>query len=198
MFGFGRPANEKAVINGFAPLIRPYAVDDAGAVKVATQIVDSVLEELRRAGADPFKSTSGNEYVTKPAFMEPRLAAGLTPDDVLNYWNRPVVTILGEHKVREYWAFILFSMAQQQGKDLAAFAKEYRRTTVRYGDLAAWDPAHPMNQGLTEADANIYPEFLKRVDRWRKTLGDALLEQFVAQNSSFNAAVRKSMVPGGV
>lgn len=198
MFGFGRPANEKAVINGFAPLVRPYCVDDAGAVQVATKIVDDVLAEIRRAGVDPFKTTSGNDYLGKPAFMEPRLAAGLTSDDILGYWNRPVVTVLGEHKVREYWARILFSVAQQQGKDLTAYAKEYRRSTVRYGDPAQWDPTNPMNEGLTESDADIYPEFLKRVDSWRQTLGEDLLEKYVAKHSSFNATVRKSMVPGGV
>jgi hypothetical protein len=198
MFGFGRPANEKAVINSFAPLIRPYSVDDAGAIQVATQIVDSVLADIRKSGADPFKTTSGNEFLSKPTFMEPRLAAGLSHDDVLEYWNRPVVTILGEHKVREYWAFVLFDIARQQGKDLAVFGKAYRRSTVRYGDPANWDPTDPMNEGLTEADADIYAEFLKRIDRWRQTLGEDLLEKYVAKHSSFNCAVRKSMVPGGV
>ena len=134
MFGFGRRSNEKAVINQFALQFEAIGLDSSAALQNATKLVDEVLEETRPRGIDPFKSTQGNEYAERETFVSPRIAAGLTVADIKNHWNRPLLIVLCEMKMRELINFIVVDTARQQGRDTGAASLQYKQKFPRYGD----------------------------------------------------------------
>ncbi len=198
MFGFGRSANEKAVINLFALQLEAIGIPSREAVANATKLVDEVLSEIRPRGIDPFKSTQGNEYVTREQFVAPRLAAGLTIENIRSHWNRPLLVILCEIKMREMINFIVVDMARQQGKDLVAAGNQYKKTFPRYGDPAQWDPNEKFNLGLRGTDADIYPEFAGRVDTWQRKTPEADVSRLIEQYGTLNAVVRQLVSSGAL
>ena len=190
MSGLGRSAQEKSAISYFAQRLKGLELGDSDAVANGTRVVDDILAALRPHGIDPFKSTQGNEYATRDQFTAPRLKAGLTIADIKNHWNRPLLVILGEDKVRELVNFIVINVADQQGKDLRAAANEYNKNYPRYGDPAKWDPTDKVNTGLRDIDADLYPEFATRVDTWRGKTSDSEVSQLVERHGTLNAAIR--------
>lgn len=190
MFGFGRPSKEKAVINSFALQLTEIGLPESDAVRNATNLVDEVLGDFKSRGIDPYKSTQGTEYASKEAFVAPRIAAGLTIDDIKFHWNRPLIIIFCEMKLRELINFIVVDVANQQGKDLVAAGSQYKKTFVRYGDPSKWDPKDKFNVELTEADSDIYPEFANRVDTWRRKTSDKDVDDLIGVYGTLNAAIR--------
>lgn len=151
---------------------------------------------MRPRGIDPFKSTQGNEYVLREPFMALRTAAGLKPEDVKDYWNRPLLVILCENKMRELVNFIVVDTARQRGEDTGAAGNHYKRNFPRYGDPARWDPNEKFNAGLREEDADLYPEFATRVDAWRRKTPDTEVSRLVEQHGTLNAAIRNAVSSG--
>jgi hypothetical protein len=194
MFGFGRSSNEKAVINLFALQFESLDIPSSEAVRTATKLVDEVLADLRPHGIDPFKTTQGNEYAAKEAFLAPRLLAGLTTDDIRFHWNRPLLVPFGEMKMRQMFNFIVVDMARQQGKDTSVAALRYKKTFPRYGDPSRWDPKDEFNIGLCDADADLYPEFANRVDSWQRKTSQTEVEALVTAHGTLNAAIRHQVV----
>ena len=84
-------AAEQAAANSFALQFMEMGLEESEALKSANKIVTEVLAEFRPRGIDPFKSTQGNEYIAKETFTAPRLAAGLTMEDIRQHWNRPLL-----------------------------------------------------------------------------------------------------------
>ncbi len=198
MFGFGRASKEKAVIHMFALQLESLGISSSQAVRNATKLVDEVLADLRPRGIDPFKSTQGSEHVDNPAFVAPRLAAGLTLEDIKTHWNRPLLVIFCEVKMRELINFIAVDSSRQQGKDITAAGQQYKMTFVRYGNPAHWDPSEKFNAGLTEADADLFPEFAARVDRWRSKISDEEVNALIVKYGTLNAALRQKISVGAV
>ena len=198
MFGFGRSANEKAVINLFALQLEAISLPSREAVDAATKLVDEVLAEIRPRGIDPFKTTQGNDYIAREQFVAPRLAAGLTLENIRSHWNRPLLVVLCETKMREMINFIMINIAHQQGKDLVAAGNHYKKTFPRYGDPARWDPSETFNIGLRETDADVYPEFAGRVDAWQKRTGDAEVARLIEEHGTLNAVVRYNVASGSL
>ncbi len=190
MFGFGRSAQEKAVINLFALQFAIFGISESEAVGNATKLVDEVLSDIRPRGIDPFKVTQGNELSKTQQFVAPRLAVGLTIEDIKAHWNRPMLVIFCEMKMREMVNFIVVDVARKQGKDLVAAGLYYKKTFLRYGDPTRWDPSEKFNEGLREVDADVYPEFATRIDAWRNRTSDAEVELLIAKHGTLNAVVR--------
>ena len=172
MFGFGRSAPEKAAVNAFALQLEQIGLSEQEAVMFATKLIDEVLSDLRSSGIDPYKATQGSEQILKEQFVSPRLAAGLTIEDIRSHWNRPLILVFGEAKLRELFNFVVVHIADQQGKDLVAAGNHYKQTFPRYGDPRKWDPTEKFNEGLTEKDADLFQEFAARVDAWRRKFGE--------------------------
>ncbi len=190
MFGFGRSAQEKAAINSFAQQLQSIGLPERAALDSATKLVDEVLADLRPNGIDPFKTTQGDEQVVKQPFITPRLEAGLTIDDVRTHWNRPLLIVFAEVKLRELFNFLIVDIARQQGRDIVAAGNHYKRTFPRYGDPRKWDPMDKYNQGLAEQDADIFPEFAGRVDAWQRKVGESYVAEAITRHGTLNAAVR--------
>ena len=198
MFGLGRSANEKAVINLFALQLEAIGLPSREAVGSATKLVDDVLTEIRPRGINPFKSTQGNEYVAREQFIAPRLAAGLTTENIRSHWNRPLLVVLCEFKMHEIVNFTVIRMADLQGKDLIKAGDQYKRAFPRYGDSAQWNPTEKLNVGLRECDADIYPEFAGRVDAWQRRTGDTEVARLIKEHGTLNAAIRQQIASGSL
>ena len=196
MFGFGKSAHEKAAINAFALQIEHIGLPEPEAIEAATKLIGEVVSELRSSGIDPFKVTQGSEQILKSQFVSPRLAAGLTVDDIRGHWNRPLIIVFGEAKLRELFNFLVVHIADQQRKDLVAAGNHYKQTFPRYGDPRKWDPTETFNIGLSEKDADLFPEFAARVDAWQRKVGDEYVTQSIAQHGTLNAALRIELSNG--
>jgi hypothetical protein len=196
MFGIGRPSKETAVINSCAIPLAALGLSDADAVAAATGVVDEVLAEFRPRGIDPLKSTQGTEYTSVERFTAPRLAAGLTLSDIKTHWNRPLLLVFAEVKMRELFNFVVVDMARQQGKDISAAGRTYKKTFPRYGDPSRWDPEENFNVGLTYEDRDIYPEFAARVEAWRQKMTDSDIETLIEKHGTLNAGIRAQMEAG--
>jgi len=190
MFGFGRSAQEKAVVNLFTLQLAALGVPEAEATRNATKLVDEVLSDIRPRGIDPFDTSKGTELSRSEQFVAPRLAAGLTLEDIKAHWNRPLLVIFCEMKMREMVNFIVVDMARLQGKDLVAAGTHYKKTFLRYGDPARWNPSEKFNEGLREVDADIYPEFASRVDAWSSRTPSTQVEPLIEKHGTLNAVVR--------
>ena len=189
-------ALRQAVINSLATPLTQIGMDDTSAVSAANKIVSEVISEFQPRGIDPFKSTQGDEYVARQDFTAPRLAAGLTLNDIRNHWNRSLVIVMGKFKMQEMLNFVFIDIARMQGRDLLEAGREYKKTFPRYGDPRKFDLSDNFNHRLRPIDADIFPEFASRVDAWRQRTGAAAVAQAIEANGTLNAAVR-AMVSAG-
>lgn len=190
MFGFGKSAHEKAAINLFALQFGALGLPDDQALALATTLINEVLAEIRPRGIDPFKATQGEEYAAREQFTVPRLKAGLSINDIKAHWNRPLLVVLAEAKMREKLAFIALHIAEQKGETLANADRDYRRVTPQYGDPTRVDPSDSINAGPRAEDAVIYPEFAGRIETWRVRTPDVELNELIERHGTFNALVR--------
>lgn len=190
MFSSRRPANETAAINAIALQFEQIGLTGQAAIDPATKIIDEVLQEIRPRGIDAFKTTQGNEYVVREQYVAPRLAAGLKLDDIRDFWNRPLLLILAEAKMREMFNYLVVHIAHQEGKDLVDAGNRYKKNFPRYGNPAKWNPNDKFNQGLREIDSDIFPEFASRLDSWRSKTIAADFQKLVNTHGTLNALVR--------
>jgi hypothetical protein len=190
MFGFGKSAHHKAVINLFALQFEALGLPEATAIAQGTALVDEVLSEIHANGIDPFKTTQGDEYAGREQFTLPRLNEGLTVNDIRAHWNRPLLVVLTEAKMREKLAAFALYIAEQQGQALEDAGRRYAKVTPQYGNPKAWDPLDPANAGLRQVDAAICPEFAGRIEAWRAKTPEKEIGSLVELHGSFNALVR--------
>lgn len=190
MFGFGRPAREKAVINQISAQLQAVGIAPDAAKTAATNSVDEVLAAFKERGIDPFRENQGDLYAADNEFAGPRLAAGLTIEDIRYHWNRPLLYVGVEEKVRQLVNFIAVDVVRQQGGDVKAASDRFKKTSIRYGDPTNFNLNDKYNEGLRAEDADLYVEFARRVDAWRGRQSDAQVAQFIERNGTLNAAVR--------
>lgn len=197
MLGFGRPANEKAVIGLFEPTFLALGFSPEQAKESATSLFDNVKKELLAdsPALDLYKRTQGSICASDANYMAPRLKAGLTIQDVRSFWNRPYIVVMCETQFRDMIAFMAIDTARQQGQDVGEAIEKYNRTTVRYGDPAKWNSQSP-NNGLRDCDAPIYLEFATRVEAWTSKTPVTEIDRLVNKYGTFNALVRQLVSNG--
>jgi hypothetical protein len=180
-------ALQKQVESMLAPLSE-FGVD---AKVIARKIFDETKAEAQsRYGANIYAEDFGHKAIANAAFMADREAAGLTKDDILAYWNRPMLLGLLEMKVREFADFVSADVVRQQGRDLQQFARDRRMSMPTYGNPKSWIPSDSMNQGLTAEDADLNPEFALRVGRWQEATSVKETKERAKKFQSFNGLVR--------
>ncbi|WP_137920615.1 hypothetical protein [Hydrogenophaga sp. 2FB] len=189
-------SQEQRLIASFTLTFMELGLKESDALEASSRIVTEVLAELKGLGVDPFKQTRGDELAANPEFTAPRLAEGLTAEDIRHHWNRPLVVVLSENKMREMLNFVYVDIARLQGRDTSVAAAEYRRTFPRYGDPRQWNPAENFNVGLRPEDADIFLEFANRVDSWRRRIGDVGAKKAVEEFGTLNAAIRSMASKG--
>ena len=199
MSGIRNPTNDQAMLAQTEKMLAAFAHAGVDVGPIARKIFDEAkAEALDRIGEDIYATTFGDRMIANDAFMAPRLAAGLTVEDVQDYWNRPLLLGLIEFKVREFMDFLAVDIAQQQGESLVEAARERRMSGPIYGVPSKWDPNLPTNKGLTTEDADLYPEFAARVGRWQERFTPEDQMALAANYSSFNAMVRSLVRQGAV
>jgi hypothetical protein len=198
MFGFGMSAKDKWILEQAEQMLAPLALLTGEDVKpLAKKLFDEVkADAVQRYGENAYAETNGDRIIQNKAVLDKRLAAGLTVEDVRNYWNTPVLLSLMHLKVLELTDFIVIEMAEKSGKDIVEVAKERRRKEPRYGDPEKWDATKPANQGFSAEDADIYSEFQLRVRKWQAATSAEAQASCVSKFSSFNAMIR-DLVRGG-
>lgn len=192
MFGIGMSPKDKWILEQTEQMLGPLAAASGEALKpLARKLFDEVkADAVARYGDNAYSESNGDRIVQNKPVLDKRLAAGLTVDDVRNYWNMPVLLSLVRLKVLELTDFVIIDAAQNAGKDVVAVARERRRKEPRYGDPEKWDANLPANQGFGVEDADIYPEFGVRVGKWQAATPQAEQTALVGQYTSFNAMVR--------
>lgn len=198
MFGFRSISSEDQAILAHAEKMLEGLLEIGGDLKqTARKLFDEAKAEAQvKFGDKIYTANFGELAVSNTAFMAPRLAAGLTEDDVRRYWNRPMLFGLLEMKVWEFTDFIVIDVARQQGLDMRAVAHDRRRKTPSFGNPEKWDAKAGADLGLTAADAELYPEFAARIDRWRELTPEQDQQARAAGYSTFNAMVRDLVSKG--
>ena len=192
-------SQDLALLKQTEKMLAAFSIAGVDVVPIAEKIFDEAkAEAAERFGEDIYDCSFGDRMIAKADFMAPRLAAGLEAEDVQDYWNRPLLLGLIEFKVREFIAFLVIDMAQMQGDSLMDAARERRMSEPSYGVPSKWNPDLPVNAGLTREDADLYPEFFLRVERWRERMPTEDQLALAALYSSFNAMVRSLVRQGAL
>jgi len=196
MFGFGLSPKDKWVLNQVETMVLPLATligQDAKAL--ARKLFDQTKTELSAQYGDGiYAEDLGNKLIaSKKDLVTKRLAAGLTAEDIREYWNQPLLMQALQTKFLQVGDYVLLEAAMNQGKSkeqIDDMVRGWRKTKPRWGDPDHWDPALPVNQGFTAEDADVYAEFIVREGRWREKTPPAEQQALLAQHTSYNAMMR--------
>lgn len=188
MFGFGRSDLERSAVQLFSGAFSAMGLGVAEAKKQATVLIDEVAKELKARHVAPSFAHQGDIYAESEEFMKPRLAAGLTVDDVRMFWNRSLLIVFSEMKIREKVLLLHIEALMRKGDEWQEEASILKRDMVRYGSP---DQAPPkVGRYNAHEDRFIYPEFSPRVDAWERKTPDQEKRNLVAQHGTLNAVVR--------
>lgn len=149
----------------------------------AKQLLDEAIKKADKAGLRGVK-TIGNNAIKDGQFLNKRLKAGLTKDDVLKFLNRDYVWIVAENMLTDRYRFLIFMALTEDGKSGEDAVKILRKTFAYFGDP---EKSHQNYQG---EDADIYPEFALRHENWRSQISPAEEQNLANQYSTYNAMVR--------
>ncbi len=150
---------------------------------MAKQILDDAIKKAEKAGLRGVK-TIGNNAIKNEQFLNKRLKAGLTKDDVLTFLNRDYVWIIAENMLTDAHHLSIFMALTKDGKSDDEAVRILRKTFIQCDDP---EKSHPNYQG---EDANIYPEFTLRHENWRSQISPIEEQNLADQYSTYNAMVR--------
>ncbi len=171
MFGFGMSPKDKWILEQTELMLASVALLTGDNMKpLARKIFEEMkAEAVAQYGENIYSESYGDRLVANESLLATRLSAGLTVDDVRNYWNMPVLLGQIQTKVLDLINFIIIDAARQSGKDIVSVGRDRRKREPRYGDPEAWNAALPANQGFTSEDADI----LHRVLSSRRTVASS-------------------------
>ncbi|MFC1513104.1 hypothetical protein ACFL5J_01505 [Thermodesulfobacteriota bacterium] len=149
----------------------------------AKQILDSAIKKATDAELRGIKIL-GNKVIQDKNFVEERLKVGLTEDDILRFYNRDYVFIIAENLMIDAYRFSIFTTLVEDGKSDKE-AVRFLRKTFLYLDYP--NQSHPDYQG---DDADIYPEFTFRHEKWRERISLTEEREMASRYSTYNAMVR--------
>ncbi|MCK9381945.1 MAG: hypothetical protein M0P95_12905 [Sulfuritalea sp.] len=153
------------------------------ATSLAREILDAAIERAQKTGLRGVKNL-GDKAIRDERFTQKRLSAGLTKDDILRHLNRDYVMVVAEIMLIDAHRFSIFQTLTAEGES-SANAVRFLRKTFFYCD----DPekSHQAYQG---DDADIYPEFTLRHEKWRSQISPAEVQELASRYSTYNAMVR--------
>jgi hypothetical protein len=191
MFGFGMSAIDKVILAKTEQMLAAIGLSGELLKNSARRLFDETKAETKaRHGDKLYSETIGDDFAAHTQFMATRRAAGLNEDDVRKHWNRCLLLVFIELKVRDMASFLVIRNAELMGRDPAEAARQYRSTTAIYGDPIKWDASKPANRGLTSGDADLYVEFAPRIEAWFARTSESERDVLLRKYSSFNAMVR--------
>jgi hypothetical protein len=189
MFGFFKTTLDKDTIRLFSEEFRLIGFPADQATAYATALVDEVKKELKSRKYDLGFSNQGDLYASNDSFLAPRIAAGLTAEDIRIFWNRPLLVVFCDMKIQEKLMICEAEKAAATGHDFKSAINVWARNSVRYGTPA------PRSGTLETAnrpqDTMIYPEFSKRVNEWFSRTSPEERSGLVTKFGTMNAVVRQ-------
>ncbi|MGH7870219.1 MAG: hypothetical protein ACREP9_21900 [Candidatus Dormibacteraceae bacterium] len=134
MLDFGKSSKDQELLTLTEEMLGAYAALGMDVKSIARKLFDDAkVSATQRYGNGIYADDFGDRAIANATFMAPRLAAGLTADDVRAYWNRPMLVGFLELKVREFTDWVTLDMARQQGRDLFT-----RLIPVNQGPTRPW------------------------------------------------------------
>ena len=189
MFGFFRTTLDKSTIQLFSEEFRLIGFPAEEAATRATALVDEVKKELKARKYDLGFSNQGDIYSSNEAFCSPRIAAGLSTEDIKVFWNRPLLVVFCDMKIQEKLMICEAEKAAAAGHDFKSAINVWARNSVRYGTPA------PRPGSLETAnrpqDTMIYPEFSMRVNEWFRKTSPEERSRLLTEYGTMNAVVRQ-------
>lgn len=209
MFGFGMSDKDKWHLEQVEIMMEPYAllVGQKEVKKLARQMFDNIKAQLAsKYGAAIYAEDTGDKMIaTNKDFVDKRLAAGLTIEDIRNFWNQTLLMHELFDEIINFKVHLELSKLHQMGKNqddianiMADFGQDLRKKEPRWGAPDKWNPDLPVNKGFSMDDADIYIEFFTRVGRWQLKTPDAELRLLLAKYSSYNAMLRDLICNGSI
>lgn len=162
------------------------------AQKIAKQLLNSAIDEAEKLGLRG-ATNLGQLQLEDQDFLAKRLAAGLTKEDILASWNRDYVWILIENEIANLVKLVIYQhLVENEGLTSKEAVKAMRKTSPYFGDP---EQTHEDYRG---EDADIYPEFRFRFDRWRERYSTEQIQRFLKSFSSYNAMIRHFIRKGEI
>jgi len=154
--------------------------------------LDEAIEKAEKLGLRGVNNL-GDRKIKNKEFLEKRLKAGLTKEDILGWWNRPYVWMLVEWKMSQW----LRQNSIEMGVSERGLTEEeaIKRTRKFY---PYWGDPEKFQEPYLNDDANIYPEFLKRYEAWRLQYSLMQEEEIKNNYSTCNAMIRDLIKKGAM
>lgn len=183
--------DEKQYLNHIETAILANGVTRDEATSLAREILDAAIERAQKAGLRGVKNL-GDKAIRDERFTQKRLSAGLTKDDILRHLNRDYVMVVAEIMLIDAHRFSIFKALTAEGES-SANAVRFLRKTFLYCD----DPekSHQAYQG---EDADIYPEFTLRHEKWRSQISPEKVQELASRYCTYNAMVRDLIRKGTI
>jgi hypothetical protein len=153
-------------------------------------ILNEAIEKAEKLGLRGVNNL-GDEKIKNKEFLEKRLKAGLTKEDILGWWNRPYVWILMEWESSRW--LIQNTIEMFVSKKGLIQEEAIKRTRKFYPN---WGDPEKSQEPYLKDDANIYPEFLKRYEAWRLQYPIKQEEEIKNNYSTCNAMIRDLVKKG--
>lgn len=167
-----------------------YKEEDAEKVeKEARELLNQCIKKAIEEGLSNVTNL-GDKLIKDENFFKKRLEAGLSKKDILNYWNRNYLEILIATELSNTVKFAIYMRFHEEGKSPLECAKQLRKMFVYFGD------PQQSHQNFQGEDADIYPEFTKRYDKWRKKYQEQEIEKIVTNYTTYNAMLRERIRKG--
>ena len=160
------------------------------AESMAKQILDDAIARADRAG---FRDviTLGNSAVKDENFLNKRLKAGLTKEDILGFLNRDYVLLVAEGMLTDAHRFAIYKTLVEDGKS-SQEAVRFLRKTFLY-----CDDSEKLHQNFQGEDADIYSEFTQRHENWRGRLSTMEIRDLASGYLTYSGMVRE-LIRNGV
>ena len=207
MFGFGMSARDKWHLQQMEVMMEPFAItiSQKEAKKLARQMFDDAKAQLApKYGAAMYAEDIGDKLIaTKKDFVEKRLAAGLSLEDIRNYWNLTFLMRELLFSFLEMPIFMELTKLREMGKNqdeiddiMDKWAHDWRKKDPRWGEPDQWNSDLPANNGYSLDDADMYIEFHLRVMRWQTKTTKTEQQSLLKNYSSYNAMLRNLIRTG--
>jgi hypothetical protein len=135
-------------------------------------------------------SNFGDLKITEEEAFAKKEQAGLSRQDFLVFWNRYWVLVAVEMEVANLIRFKSYNNTCQSGLSSKDATLETRKRFIYYGDP---ENSPPNFQGQ---DADIYPEFKIRYEKWRVQYSVQEEHEMMMKYSTCNAMVRDLISKG--
>lgn len=184
MFNFGLNKEEIEILNNFITTLKPMGFNSAEVNKIAKRIIRDAIKEAKKENFYGVMDL-GDKLIKNEKFLNKRLKAGLTVNDIKFYWNRNAIMPFVEKGYDNLIRFSVFKNLQEKENLSSDEAiRKLRKLYIYYGIP---DESH---LNFQNEDADIYSEFSKRYEKWRNNTPFEKENELAKVYTTYNSMVR--------